>query len=235
MPNGGHREQHHINGGGCACGKTARMDYEYKDFDALNWFTYKVWLVFRTHSKWTIIEEGNATGSPQKGFSSTNSSSFLHSSDPGDAMEEETTTATIADRERYRIGTKKAKEISQEEMRTAAVRSMAESEKRKSDSLEEKNAILVLSQPEVANHLDTKTFFAAMRQTYLNSALKKAQISKEDNAASSSSSLLGVPNTPPSDRIQPATESTSPKPASYTTPNTDTQTDLRTHDVAGRS
>ena len=45
--------------------------------------------------------------------------------------------------ERFGLGTRSAKLIRQEELRTQAVRSMAESAKRKSDALEERNAIAV--------------------------------------------------------------------------------------------
>ena len=50
--------------------------------------------------------------------------------------------------ERFGLGTKSAKLIRQEELRTQAVRSMAESAKRKSYALEERNAIAAFSRPE---------------------------------------------------------------------------------------
>lgn len=50
----------------------------------------------------------------------------------------------------------------QEELRTNTVRSMAESAKHKSDSLEERNVFAVFYRPEAAEFDETKQFFAAM-------------------------------------------------------------------------
>ena len=61
--------------------------------------------------------------------------------------------------ERFGLGTKSAKLIRQEELRMQAVRSMAESAKRKSDALEERNAIAAFSRPEAKELLEKKQFF----------------------------------------------------------------------------
>lgn len=80
--------------------------------------------------------------------------------------------------ERFRIGGRNAKLVRQEELRTQALRSMAESAKRKSDALEEQNAIAVFSRQDAASLPDSAQFFEALRRTYLAQALKRARHSQ---------------------------------------------------------
>lgn len=68
----------------------------------------------------------------------------------------------------------------QEEMLTQVVHSIAESAKRKSDALEERNVIAIFSRPEAANLLESSMFFDAMRQIHLGNAMKQAKLTKED-------------------------------------------------------
>lgn len=83
---------------------------------------------------------------------------------------------------RYRIGTKGAKLAQQEEMRTKAVHSMAQSAKRKSDALEERNAIAIFSRPEAANLPESSMFFDALRQIHLANAIKRAKLAQQESS-----------------------------------------------------
>lgn len=69
--------------------------------------------------------------------------------------------------------------LMQEEIRTQAARSMAESAKRKSEALEERNAMAVFSRPEALSIPETDQFFAAIRKTYLSQALKNSRVAQE--------------------------------------------------------
>lgn len=74
------------------------------------------------------------------------------------------------------LGTENAKLFRQEGLRTQAVRSMAESAKRKSDALEECNAIDAFASPEEAELPEKTKFFAALRTNYLAQALKRSRV-----------------------------------------------------------
>lgn len=145
--------------------------------------------MLRTYPQCTDYQEMDATESLQRGLTSTQSydipisSSFHHSPaavisslESGDAMEREAAPTTSGGKERYCIGLKKAKAIRQEGVRTKAVCLMAEFPKRKFDALVEKKAILIFSQPEDVNRLETKAFFAAIQQRSLSRGLQKARV-----------------------------------------------------------
>lgn len=86
---------------------------------------------------------------------------------------------------RFGLGTKSTKLVRQEELRTQAVRSMAESPKRKSDALKEWNAIAAFSRPEAVSMPETAQFFAALLRNYLAQALRRARVTSSENAAAS--------------------------------------------------
>ena len=68
----------------------------------------------------------------------------------------------------------------QEELRTHAVRVLAESAKRKFDVLEERNAIAAFSPPEAASLSETAQLFPAIRVIYLAQALKRAKFAQAE-------------------------------------------------------
>lgn len=76
------------------------------------------------------------------------------------------------------------------------VPSMAESTKPKSDALEERTNIAVFLRLETANMPETDQFFAAMWQTYLSQALKKARVARKDASAATSDNCADVQNVP---------------------------------------
>lgn len=62
---------------------------------------------------------------------------------------------------------------------------MAESAKRKSDALEERNEIDAFSRPEAVGMQENAQFFAALRRNYLGQALKRARVASAEIAAAS--------------------------------------------------
>lgn len=165
---------------------TNSMDYEHKDYVKENWLSFNAWKVWSRHPKW-------ATAKPA--LSTTHSSAEAEATPTltspeqlRGALEEGSHDPCGVTRggsaakaeERFGLGTRSAKLIRQEELRTQAVRSMAESAKRKSDALEERNAIAVFSLPEAAGLPETSQFFAAIRQMYLSQALKKVRMEAHD-------------------------------------------------------
>lgn len=77
--------------------------------------------------------------------------------------------------ERFGLRTKKAKYILQEVLRTQAVRSMAESAKRKQDGMKEHSATAAFSRPEAEGLPGTAQVFATIRRSHLAFELKKAR------------------------------------------------------------
>lgn len=172
-------------------GKTNKMDYEFKEYCKDNWVMYKAWMVLRQHPKWADVSHAESQGEPLP--SGPNSSSFqqpLSSATPSntdsdrdrEASENSPTRGDVAEKraQRFNTGIHKAKALLQEALRTQAVLSMAESAKRKTIALEEKNAILVFSQADAASLPETKQFCTALRRTYLTSALKRARLTSDE-------------------------------------------------------
>lgn len=60
---------------------------------------------------------------------------------------------------------------------------MADSAKRKSDGLENRNAIALVSRPEALRLQETNHLFATIRQTYLSQPFKKARVPQEQGSA----------------------------------------------------
>lgn len=83
-------------------------------------------------------------------------------------------------------------------MQTQAVRSMAESAKRKSDALEEQNAIAVFLRDDVVGLPETTQFLEVLRKNYLALALKRAQIAMDDVQTISLGSGHEISDTGPS-------------------------------------
>lgn len=156
-------------------GKCIMMEYGNKDFDKDTWSVNRAWKVLSTRPKWCQrvsrthdCEAVNGAGHEQSDDveSVPESGSAGSDSGPGGASTVGTSNGANAP-ERFNIGSRNAKLVRQEEMRTNAVRSMAESAKRKSTALEERNAIAVFSRSEAQNLPETASFFRALRQTYL--------------------------------------------------------------------
>lgn len=134
---------------------TNRMDYDYKNFDKDQWLYYRAWKVLRHHPKWSCAPSATSaitvTQETQPEISQLASSG-------GQSTEDSETRETVAPTkptERFGLGARGAKLARQEELRTQAVRVLAESAKRKSDVLEERNAIAAFSRPEAANLPET--------------------------------------------------------------------------------
>lgn len=179
-------------------GKCATMNYEQKDFSHSNWPGFKAWNLWKNHPKWTSpaatdsTSGGTETTSAQGG--GTTQAPFIEQQQcSSQTLEPNTNEAdNVRNRsparnaeERFGLGTKTAKLVRQEELRTQAVRSMAESAKRKSDALEERNAIAAFSRPEAEGLPETSQFFAALRSNYLAQVLKKARLAGSELTDSS--------------------------------------------------
>lgn len=118
--------------------------------------------------------------------------------------------------ERFGMCARNAKQIHKEYLRTQAVRSMAESSKRKSDALKEHNDIAVFSFLEATENFDITLFSAAVRQTYLSQALKKTRMASEEASSPIISPLQSLSPPPAqSDELPPS----SPLPASSLSPS----------------
>lgn len=180
-------------------GKATTMDYETKDYCKENWLSYKAWKVWNTHPKWSMSQASDeASSTPHlKAAIPVTQGDHADTSDEleGNTRDEQGVRRASPSKsvERFGLGTRNAKLIRQEELRTQAVRSMAESAKRKSDALEERNAIAVFSRPEATSMPETAHFFAAVRQTYLSQALKKARMASEE----SESAVAAIPECAP--------------------------------------
>ena len=157
-------------------GKTNVMDYDYKTFNVLEWVYYKSWLVLKSHPKWSEVGEtaGGTDGSTPAFNPSLLSSEEANITDESQILGSTPSKTT----DRYSIGMRGAKMARQEERRTQAVYSMAESAKRKAEVLEERNAIAVFSRSDAQGLPETVAFFEAIRKTYLARAEKKARLAE---------------------------------------------------------
>lgn len=196
-------------------GQTDKMDYAYQDYDKNNWNAYKAWQELHNHPKWAMTE---FTGLLQSLSSEDNSLVVDTGHAVATAVEngsEDTTKMRdrkeSQDERRFQMGSRMAKSMRQEGLRTNAVRSMADSAKRKSDALEERNAIAVFSRPDVADLDETKGFFKAMRATYLSQALKKARVAAaEASAVTTSGTVVPVESSVCTEPTTQRTESPAP-------------------------
>lgn len=179
-------------------GKSKVMDYDYKKFDPCTWISWKAWLVLRNYPKWSSPPSSeDSSGERSNGFVSgipTHSEEIEghHAISDGsdsanrealprtEAPESASNAVTLGERkassDRYPIGVRGAKVLREEHQRTQAVKTMAESAKRKSDSLEEKVAIAVFSRPEASGLAETKEFFSSLRKIHLARIVKRAKI-----------------------------------------------------------
>lgn len=190
-------------------GKAATMDYAMKDYCTENWITFKAWKVWHTHPKWAMSStstdsaQSSAVGQAGEGQVLVDSSDLESNSRDEEGVRRSSPTKST---ERFGMGSRNAKLIRQEELRTQAVRSMAESAKRKSDALEERNAIAVFSRPEATGNPETIQFFDAVRQSYLSQALKKARIASQETAALLITPSEGSSSPPPPTAPPPSSE-----------------------------
>lgn len=170
-------------------GKGETMFYEYKNYGPSNWIGFKAWLIWRNHSKWmspTAYASGDDIdaldgSTPNHGLVDsveTVRGSVLNSSATNNwAVKQNKVCGSPTIRkpeERFGLETKNAKLLRQEEQRTQAVKSMAESPKRKLDALKERNAVVTFSPSEAAHLPETLQVFAALRKAHLSHALKPA-------------------------------------------------------------
>ena len=120
-------------------GVTTCMDYSYKEFDKESWLYYRAYNVLKNHPKWSALPDVQLDDTPRMLSSATDD----NHSDALDTplSEHETPEKPRLRTERFMGGSRASKIARQEELRTQAVRLMAESRKRKSDVMEERNAI----------------------------------------------------------------------------------------------
>lgn len=167
-------------------GKSVTIDYSMKEYCKEHWFSFKAWKVWSTHPKWSI---DNDTSSEASATSSAVFQGQPDVSKAGDGEDEGTKyggtgrSTSASTKELSPMGKHNAKMIRQEEMRTQAVRSIAESSKRKSDSLEELNETAVFSRPEASGIHETAQFFAEVRHNYLTQSPEKARMDTEQEAS----------------------------------------------------
>lgn len=186
-------------------GKTNVMYYHYKDLPPTQWLYYKAWKVLLAHPKWSDVPEANETGGLEQESENNHADTAGSGSPEGESPQKTASNSTQSSGERMKvdrfpIGARGAKLITQEELRTQAVRTLAESAKRKSDILEEKNAISVFSRPEAQGLPETDEFFDAIRRTYLAKAQKNAKLAETEALA------LGRISYGSTENDQPATE-----------------------------
>lgn len=164
------------------CGKTSVMEYNYKDIDCMEtWSGYKAWLVLQNHPKWcdvpnpvSSVADETADIPPQASDVTSNTQSDRHD----DVSNEE--ERVEKKKNRYPVGVKAAKVARQEEIRTASVKRLADAAQRKSDVLEERNAIAVFSRPEMAGTPEAVSFFTAIGRIHLARAQKRAKLEAND-------------------------------------------------------
>eukprot|EP00171_Calliarthron_tuberculosum_P003176 IDg3176t1 len=104
-----------------------------------------------------VAQEASTAVMQTAGHAAANSPGNLESL--SSAEESADTSSGKPSSERFRVRGKNAKLIRQEELRTQAMRSLALPAKRKSDSLEEPNAISVFSRPDTEGLPETEEFF----------------------------------------------------------------------------
>lgn len=152
-------------------GQTTTMDYAYKgycgDMSNCNWISYKAYNVLKHHPKWssqsTVIPATQSLADVDKDTQPETPET------PSTECESPKATAKEPGKksERFAGGSRGAKLARQEEIRTQSVRSMAASMKRKSEIMEERNAIEVFYRPEAVGLQEPADFFAAVRATQL--------------------------------------------------------------------
>lgn len=165
-------------------GKTNKMEYVYKDYDSeKHWCNFKAWLVLREHPKWADAVDGEDVS-----LSQTSGRDVSSTIDAGGSVETTGTEGANAIEiigegitqskpiVRYPTGVKAAKSARQEEVRTASVRALADAAKRKSDMLEERNAIAIFSRPDMSGTPEAKEFFEEIGRVHLARAKKRARV-----------------------------------------------------------
>lgn len=163
-------------------GKTTMMEYKYKDYLKDNWISFKAWNVLHCHPKWQVNSPSQESDGSVNRLNTSSCDIRSHESTENSAAPSSSHLPSHSrPDERYSTGNKAAKLQRQEELRTQAVRSMADSAKRKSTALEERNAIAVFSLPGASQHPETALFFAALRRTHLAQALKKARLANAND------------------------------------------------------
>ena len=180
----------------CHLGRVSAMDYKYKEYCKDNWQYWGAWTILRTRTKWgAFISNSSGSGNgdltaelllTKQGTSTDPVNASTSSSQDNLSKDEETAkpveySSSKKSSLRFDIGTKKAKQLNQESLRTAAVQSMAASAKRKSDALEERNAIEAFSRRDAADLPETAAFFKALREIHLQKALKRARLVSNDS------------------------------------------------------
>lgn len=189
-------------------GKARTMDYEIKSYCNNNWLGYKACCVWSLYPKWSIcaateceeespqaVDAESAPTSQDVTLPTPSSSiSNLGGLKPGSAPESSVWRTPTDGTPGRLIGSRNAKLVRQEELRTQALRSMAESAMRNSDALEERNAIALFSRPESESMPETEQFFVAIRQTHLSQALKKARVAREEVRVASSVNAEETPS-----------------------------------------
>lgn len=173
--------------------KTTRMDYEFKTFCKETWSYFRAWQVLHTSPKWeTSSTQDSNVHNEAPTSEEPNNAPRLDSQERNEQEDnrEDTASLMLTDSrsqtpERFSFGTKAAKLMRQESLRTRAVQSMAESAKRKSDALEERNAIAVFSRKEAEGLPETEQYFSALRKIHLDKALKRARFIDRGDARDS--------------------------------------------------
>lgn len=159
-------------------GESNGLDYTKKDFDVTKWMNFNAWKVLRYHPKWSNDRDNNSIVSDH--LSVTDSTVNANDAPPSiaDTSEGENSEKAIGNELtiRYPVGVKAAKASKQEEIRTKVVCKLADAAKRKSDCLEERNAIAIFSRPEAQGLPETEEFFADLRKIYLERTKKRVRL-----------------------------------------------------------
>lgn len=122
---------------------------------------------------WSIDGTSVTPSVSPDGPNSSSSLQFLSDRSVGSNGDSDSTERKV---DRLEIFLRNEKALRQEETRTVAVSAMAESAKCKSDSLEDQNSIIMLSESSAAKLPETNNFISAMMHTYLSRALKRAKM-----------------------------------------------------------
>lgn len=167
-------------------GKAFKMQYTFKDFNRFEWHSFKACLVMRKHPKWA----GLPTGTNMELMSRDRSAKKTMKRRGFEYQPINLKYNRLGNRKkksvaRYLVGVRKANSAKEEQLKTQAVRYMAESTKQKSDCLEKCNAIAFSSRPEAEGLEEMKQFFQYMRALHFALIAKRATFRRPDNQQSS--------------------------------------------------